>query len=282
VTHPPADRGGRIESVFYIGHSLLGNRIPAYTNSIAEANGNGRDDFKFQYNWYSPLIDGWNKSTPSYGVVARQELAQTSYDALVMTPGLPLLKSLEFAGTDDYAARFADIALSRNADTEVYLFQSWPDRGRDFGGDFFYSQGTTLPFASNWADQVVVEYQAMLDLARKVDQRIQRQHPGAKKVTVIPAGMAIRELSIAIGLGQFPASGGLKTTGDLFSDPLHLTDLGMALASAVTYAEMYRDDPADGLDIAKLKNASGGTIFLLPDDAAAALYGIAWNIAQRY
>ena len=276
---------GRIDSIFYIGHSLMGPQLPAYTDAFAEANGNGRDRTAYQYNYYSPLTVNWNyrdtKAAPDGGIDARAHLATTGYDALILTPGLPLLFHAENSTPDDFVARFADLALAQNPQTEIYLLQTWPDRGRDSFGEFYFQQGTTRPVGDTWDAHVEIEYRTMLEIAAAAEQRIRAVRPDAPGVTVIPAGMAVRELTRQIDAGRLTGAG-LNAADDLFRDPLHLTDLGMALVSAVTYAELYRDDPGDGQDIRQLRNRSGGAIFSTTADVADVLYDIAWDTARRY
>ena len=281
----PPDPNDPVRSLFYVGHSLIGLRVPAYARAFAAANGFGVDTARYQLNWYSPLSVNWHyrdtKPFPSAGTDARSTLAETPHDVLVLAPGTPVMRSIEHDDTLGYALEFARLAGDTNPDTRVLLYQHWPNLAQDASGAWAFAADTSLPVADNWADQIRVEHAAITDIADAMTAELSLAHPDAPPVEVVPAGLALLELDERLADGRLDTGGLFASASDLFTDTLHLDDVGMALAAATVHATVYGDDPVDGVD-GPLAGGLAGDMPLpeLPADLAASLYGIAWDVVD--
>ena len=284
----PTPAGDPIDSVFYIGHSLIDVRVPLYASGIAGASGLGYDQVDLQLNWNSPLSFNWDyyedRSQPSAGIDARTALAGQAYDAVVMAPGVPLLSVIENENPAEFASRFADLALQTNPDTRILLYHHWPEISTAPDGTPGYARGTTLPYADTWLQQVQLEYDHMLELVEQTNALIRTRHPDAAGVELIPAGLVLRELQLRLNDGTFDGRGVFDDVTDLYSDALHLTDLGMSLAAATVHASLYGHDPStvDGIGTLYRDEQRDyvGPVFSIDDGLASDLYALAYQVVQ--
>lgn len=284
-TFDPGDDTDPVHSVFYIGHSLIDTRGPAYVDFIAEQNGAGPDRVGFSLLWGSSLKDHaiteGAGNDPDAGTNVYTALRTTPWDAVVLAEGTPLFAQLQFSESVRYATEFALEALHTNPDTQLFLYDHWPSRRILPDGTPRYAAGTTEQTADTWDAQVLLEQQRIEQLIADTNEQIRHSVPDAKPVKIIPAGAALLALKRRIASGAFTPTGSIQRFDDIFiSDGLHLKDAGHFLASATLYASIYRDNPVDHLTSGKLLGINGQTTLNISLPLAKQLAQIAWDVVR--
>jgi hypothetical protein len=196
------------DQALFIGHSLVGPTMPNmfndFTGSAWEADAqviNG-----------APLRWGWDNGGSAEGVNARAVLPSGVYDAVIVTEALPLADQIRWNDTEGYAKRYFDLAISANPNTQFYIYETWHSMGSD---------------TAAWRAQIAPDLSAWEGI---VDHINATSPAWAPEALIVPAGQALGALHDAIEAGRVP---GLSSIRDLFSDDIHLNDIGNWFIAAV-------------------------------------------------
>ncbi|MEM7521512.1 MAG: hypothetical protein AAF307_10785, partial [Pseudomonadota bacterium] len=231
------------DKALFIGHSLVGPTMPAIFNAfMADQGSTVRADAQVING--APLIWNWNNGPNAEGVNARAVLPSGEYGSVIVTEAIPLDPQIQWNDTQGYAKRYSDLALSANPNTRFYLYETWHEIGTD---------------TQAWRERITGDqgkWQGIIDYVN------QNAPAGAPEALVIPAGQAMGNLHDAIVAGQVP---GLSSIRDLFSDNIHLNDLGHWFIAA-THAEAVAGLDASSLP---LSVTVSGTTYAGPDAATA-------------
>jgi hypothetical protein len=259
---PLSPPGGPL-AVFHIGHSLVNRDMPAM---LAQLAGPGHR-YESQLGWGAPIRAHWGdipvngfeveNAHPRYRD-AREAVASGDYDAIVLTESVEIRDALRYHDSPRYLAAFAEAAWKARPDTRIYLYETWHQLDDPVG----------------WLDRLDA------DLPRHWEGELLRpalgRLPEGARIHLIPAGQALAAL-----VRQIEAQGGvgsLKSRSDLFSDQIHLNDLGNYFVALVHYAVLYGKSPV-GLphDLTR----GDGTPAEMPDpELARLMQEVAWAAAQ--
>lgn len=308
--------------VYWVGHSLMNGRdphVPGAQNlmekvgALAEARGLAYRSFDHTL-WGSPLSLLYRGAPHSFERSApemrerRRELANSRYDAMVLTEALPVRVTREHEHTAYYLARFACDFQQRNPEGRVYLFESWTSFQSANPAD-----GLGSPAGWKWADRLREDravHEAIADrasagaalepgwagrLTRWVREPTCRP---AKPIFLVPVGTVLARLA--------ERSEGLSMA-DLFANPyvewpagwprddleeeearrvlatlprrhpeadvddVHASDLGVYVAALVHFAVLYRQSPEGLPPLAEGLDAR----------TAARLQRLVWDIVRN-
>ena len=254
-------------SVFLIGHSLVNHNMPTMLEALAQ-------DAGLSYSGGRQIINGanlqwqWNNSDTAEGMDARVALPSGDWDVLVMTEAVPLDNHLTWSDTFTFAGNFHDLALSANAQTRTYIYETW------------HCINSGLPAGCDWDDKDDIPWRERLDQDLSEWQGI-ADHLNAEfsgpEVSLIPAGQAMALLYDRALAGEVP---GISHAFDLFSDDIHLTDTGNYFVALVMFATIFQQSPA-GLT-AQISNEWGAPYDLPGAATAHALQTLAWEAVQNH
>jgi hypothetical protein len=237
--------------VFYSGHSLS-EGVPEVVGQIARSLGD-RLDFEAQSLGYSllrqrtkgeiPSNSEWSgyragKNRESDGLNVAEELRRpqriglgNKYDALVVTERHDLPAIARKERTAFYLADMSKHLLVGNPDAEVLLYHTWLHLDPDAPWPWIDYERAVEPM---WE---CVASRANLDLPARGK---------TPRVRVLPGGSALAELVAALWAGQVPG----MAAGDpgarvrlLFSDNVHMSDIGRYFIALVHFAVLFGRSP---------------------------------------
>ena len=220
--------------ILYLGHSLVNHNIPAMVRDLAPA------DTTVQEHIVNGAPLGWIWQNPdseefgAYSANVFDALATGTIDVFVMTEGVPISQTAIWWEPAKYAADFYNTAMQYNDQTQVYMYETWPDIRSGSGVDVPDDDLDYIPWRDR-LDQEFVVWQQVVD-----EVNAQRQ-PGQPEMKIIPAGQAMAKMYDAIEAGQVP---GITDISQLFIDTIHLNDLGLYFVAQVHYATIFGENPA--------------------------------------
>jgi hypothetical protein len=249
--------------VFHVGHSLVNRDMPAM---LAQLAGEGHG-YESQLGWGATLKSHWGdlpvngfeqeNAHPRYRD-AREAVSSGDYDAIVLTEMVEIRDALRYFDSSRYLAQFTEAAKSARPDTRIYLYETWHP----------------LDDPDGWLDRLDA------DLPLYWEAGILRPAlynlPEGSRISLIPAGQAIaafvREVEDRGGVGN------VRDRKDLFSDQIHLNDMGNYLVALVHYAVLYGSSP-EGLPHQLLR--ADGTPATAPDpETARLMQEVAWHVVR--
>lgn len=261
---------------FYVGHSLS-DQIPDMVKSLSQDHPAVAFDWVYQSIPGAPLRWQWqrmaaNDYTPTpphfYGFYdAQHGLPTGQFDVLVLTESVPRYAAI-LDESFEYAAYFMEYALGFNPDTRVYLYEVWHclDSGTPTGCDY------DVPSAG-WRQRLDDD----LPMWESIVNHLNSTFPAAPTVCLIPGGQGLARLHDAIALGEVP---GMTSIEEVFSDRIHLTDVGKYYLAAIHFAAIHGLSP-EGLTH-QLQVWWGGH-FTAPTPAQAAVFQrLAWQTVSEY
>jgi hypothetical protein len=247
-------------AVVFVGHSLVNYDMPQMFRQIAvdDAKTVQTADHVFngapiRYNWENRFEHLFTGEWPP-AAFAGDALNTGQYDVLVMTEGIPLENQIIWNESSLYARLFLDLARSNNAQTRVYLYETWHSLNE-----------------ANWLDRIVTDRALWEQIVDEVNQA-----QSGQDMFLIPAGTALRELVIAMESGQVP---GLTNRNQLFVDDIHMNDMGNYFIACVMHAAIYKTSPV-GLRH-QTTNLWGGNYTAPSAAVAAIMQQIAWDVVRN-
>jgi hypothetical protein len=273
---------------FYSGHSLS-DGVPEAVEQIARSLGH-RLDFETQSMGYSLLRQRTKGEVPSAsdwpgyragsnrggaGLNVAEELRQPrrlasgdKYDALVVTERHDLPAIARKERTAFYLTDMARLLLAGNPDAEVLLYHTWLHLNPDAPWPWIDYERAVLPM---WE---CIASRANLDLPARGD---------VPRVRVLPGGGALAELAAALWDGKVPGVAA-RSPGErvrlLFSDNVHMSDVGRYFIALVHYAVLFGRSPEGAAIPASLAPETGRYMQTLAWQYAVS-YGQRANAAAR-
>ncbi|TVQ42083.1 MAG: T9SS C-terminal target domain-containing protein [Saprospirales bacterium] len=226
---------------FYIGHSLS-DQIPDMVNSLSIDHTETSFDWVYQSIPGAPLRWQWQRMKendyeplpphiygfyhPTYG------LPSGEYDILILTESVP--RSFGPWGIEEtmvYADSFYQFAVSFNPNIRVYLYEVWHciESGTPTGCDYDIDSN---PWTQRLADDLPM-WESAVDY---LNEKYQPEIP----VCLIPGGQGLARLHQEIELGTVP---GLTSVYELFSDNIHLSDIGKYFIACIHFAMIHNTSP---------------------------------------
>lgn len=259
--------------VLFVGHSLVNQDMPAMARAVAASVG---VDFTYDVQ----LIDGgslevnWNQAERATGVRAREALATGGYDTVVLTEAVNLDDHLRWSEPATHAARWYALAREHRPDVRLFFYETWHHRSEPR-----HARGLPLlPSRLSWREHLDADLGKWEHIVDGAEREYAVAHPSAPPlgVHIVPGGQALAALVDAIRAGQVP---GVQDEGALFTDGVHLTDLGNYFIALVQVRTLTR---------AELEHATGsvtradGQAVVLPPATAQSLARIASRAVRLY
>ena len=273
---------------FYSGHSLS-EGVPEVVEQITRSLGH-RLEFETQSMGYSLLRQRTKGEVPSAsdwpgyragsnrggsGLNVAEELRQprrlasgAKYDVLVVTErhDLPAIARTERSAF--YLTDMAKHLLAGNPNAEVLLYHAWLHLDPDAPGPWIDYERAVLPI---WE---CIASRANLDLPARSD---------VPRVRVLPGGAALAELVAALWDGKVPGVAA-KAPGErvrfLFSDSVHMSEVGSYFLALVHYAVLFGRSPEGAAIPAAIAPETGRYMQTLAWQYAGS-YGQRANAAAR-
>ena len=256
--------------VFHLGHSLVGQDMPAM---LAQLAGQGHR-YESQLGWGTPLQDHWEPDLEINGFDtsndhpryrdARTGIASGEYDAVVLTEMVEINDAIAYFDSATYLARWAQLARAGRSDTRVYLYETWHHTNDPAG----WLDRLDADLDQHWLKGVL--YPAL--------------GKDAPPLHLIPAGQVMAAFVRAVT--QAGGVDGITTVQDLFGvqedgspDTIHLNDMGAYLVALTHYAVLYHRSP-EGLPHA-LARADGSAADAPGAAAASLMQKTVWDVVRR-
>ncbi|MFM2395204.1 MAG: hypothetical protein RLZZ546_3187 [Bacteroidota bacterium] len=249
---------------FFLGHSLINFNVPNMTNRLAEA---ANKDFVYKRNignGANLLFHHTNPFSPgSQGDVWKTTMPQGGFTDFIFTEAVPLKGHLQWSKTYEYADSFATYFRKYNTDSRIFLYETW----------HCIKSGT--PEGCEWEDDDKDPWTTRLKndhaLWKGIVNHLKTKNH--KDVYLIPAGQAFIKLDEEIRKGNLPE---INNVFDLFSDDIHLTNIGNYFIACLMYGAIFKETPL-GLP-SRLKDEYEVLYSVFPtNEQAKVLQDVAWQ-----
>jgi hypothetical protein len=252
--------------VFHLGHSLVGQDMPAMLAQLAG------HEYNSQLGWGASLNQHWAGDVPGMAAenataafrAADEAVDSGAYDAVVLTEMVELRDAVAYHDSPAALARWAGLARAARPDVRLYLYETWHRTDDPAGWDArIAADGPAL-----WQGELLAGAMADADVG---------------VIHVVPGGPVLAAVVAQIAAGRIP---GLRHRDDLFAvvdgkvDTIHLNDVGHYIIALTHYAVLYHRSPV-GLphDLAR---ADGTPIDPMSQDTARALQQVVWQTVISY
>ena len=243
-------------SAFYLGHSLVSPNLPEMMYAVLD------DRVEFQLINGAPLEINWNDSATAQGVDGRKWLAANPVDAIVITERVPVLTTMQWHHSADYAAKWVELAAKTNPHVKSYLYATWDDIDDA-------QTGTTR----TWRDRIVSDMAHWQAIANDTNAKLpQLEMP----MRIVPAGLGMVRLHDAIAEGKVPDSTSIR---DFFHDDIHPNHNGFYYVTMIHYAALTGKSPV-GLPSTLM--GAGGPYPPVPKDMALMLQQLAQETVEEF
>lgn len=224
---------------FYIGHSLS-DQIPDMVQSLSDDHSTVNFSWVYQSIPGAPLRWQWDRKdandyTPNpphyYGFYdAAGGLPIGDFDVLVLTESVPRYP-LIIDETYEYADSFYRYAVLHNPDLRVYLYEDWHCL---LSGT---PTGCSYDVESNpWRQRLEDD----LPMWESVVDTLNARFNPATPVCLIPVGQGLAALYDSIQVDAIPD---VNVIEDLFSDDIHMTDIGKYYVACIHFAMIHETSP---------------------------------------
>lgn len=264
------------KKAFYIGHSLS-DQIPDMVKSLSDDHFGVGFDFAYQgipgaplrWQWERKNAKDYPENPPYYYAFYSSEggLPTGEYDVLVLTESVPRYWSV-IDDTYQYTDSLVAYALSYNPNIQIYLYEDWHciKSGTPTGCDYDID-------ANPWRQRLDDDLAMWESVVDTLNNRFNPVNP----VCMIPAGQGLARLYDAIERGEVP---GITSINDVFSDDIHLTDVGKYFVACVHFAMIHNASPV-GLTN-QLQVWWGGDFVAPTNEQAKIFQEIAWETVNSY
>ena len=252
-------------SVYFIGHSLVGRDMP---HMLAQLAGAGHR-YESQLGWGAELEAHWEPDVELDGAdvendhprfrEAHDAVASGDYDALVLTEKVEIRDSIKYHDSWHYLSLWAKKAWEANPDARVYLYETWH----------------RLDDAEGWLERLDADLSRYWE--REIIDRALAVDGIDRPIYVMPGGQVVARFVREIE--ETPVDG-LTGRDALFSDQIHLNDLGAYLIALTHYAVLYGKSPV-GLPH-DLTRADGTPATAPGPDAALLMQNVVWDVVTSY
>jgi hypothetical protein len=254
-------------NVYLLGHSLVNFSMPEMLNDLAD-NAGYTHNYNVTVGLGANLSWQWTNPASSDGDLYYEVLPTANNDIFIATEAVPLLNHLLWSNTYEYADSFYTMAASYRPDIKFFIYETW------------HCTDSGTPLGCEWDENDELAWRTRLDADlpnwQSIVNYINEQHPTAN-AQLVPAGQAMAALYDSIAIGTVPT---LSSINQIFSDNIHLTDIGNYYIACVMYATIYQQSP-EGL-INQTTDIWGGN-FNAPSTALATkLQQTAWTAVCNY
>lgn len=176
-----------------------------------------------QWIWEHPK-DGFQE--PPFGHYTNA-LANHTWDVLSLQPF-----DRHLVGKDGdliMARNFIDLALPNSPDIRVYVYARWPRQGKD---DF--DTAWLKKYTGGWDGTNETK-----DYFERLTLELRKGYP-KRKILMVPVGHVMYELNQRMKAGEVS---GYKHIKEIFSDGIHLNNVGSYVVGCTFFATVYKESP---------------------------------------
>ncbi len=261
---PPPPAAGSL-TVYHLGHSLVGQDMPAMLRQLAGAG----HAFHSQLGWGANLREHWepdievkgfedSNGHPEYRE-PHEAMASGDYDAVVLTEALPIRSAIKYHDPHEYLRKWSVAAWEANPESRIYFYESWHSLERE---DWLNLLDNDLGLY--WEGEILRRALAYGDVTRPI--------------YMIPGGQVMAAFTRAVeGAGGV---GPIRDRQSLFYDDIHFNDYGAYLMALTHYAVLYGRSPV-GLPHALLK-ADGTAADDPGPEVARLMQETVWQVVTGY
>lgn len=222
VSLPPVAAERASANLLTVGHSLLSPTQNHMLEVFLDHSEKSDSSINYQTIVGASLQWNWNNGASAQGINARTYLEATDppsspvIDVFIATPQLPIATSNEFNSIETYYGNYFKLARARNASAEGFLFQTWPEID---AGDY-----------AAWSTEITSDQSIWESILGRINAETD-----VDGITMIPGGsflQYVRNNSETFAIG------------DLFSDNIHLSNLGMWLTGLFIFSWIYNLTPS--------------------------------------
>lgn len=254
-------------NVYLLGHSLVNFDMPEMLNDLAD-NAGYTHNYDVTVGLGANLSWQWVNPTSADGDMYYDVLPTGLNDIFIVTEAVPLLNHLQWSNTYEYADSFYTMAATYRPDVKFFVYETW------------HCTGSGTPAGCEWDEEDNIAWRTRLDVDlprwEGIVNHINQEHPTAN-AQLVPGGQAMAALYDSIAIGAVPT---LTNITQIFSDNIHLTDIGNYFIACVMYATIYGESP-EGL-IAQTTDIWGGNFDAPPAALATKLQQTAWAAVCNY
>lgn len=227
--------------VIMSGHSLTDPIPDPLTAMVQAAGGSASKGMRIDADTVpgSPIQHRWENRgrTPD----SRQDIG--NYDVLVLTERVPVRSTMQWHNTKELALEWFDLARAKGnggRGAETVFYASWISVTSGPGNkDEYDSEELVIPFR----ERLELEMGSWQEIADHVNRN---RISGSPPMRVIPGPLIMAAVYDAITAGTAP---GLQAMAELFTDNIHVNDLGGFLIALAHFAVIYSRDPRSIPDI---------------------------------
>ena len=240
-------------NVFFMGHSLVGPDLPGLVGQLSEAH-SVPATYNSQVGWGTTMRAHWEYYTTGSefpGLFtgasdhrdAHQAVLSGDYNVIVLTEMVEIMHAVNYFQSDDYSGRWAGLADQNSPNSQVYLYETWPnlDVMNTLNGDDDLEEYNTGRHDDYWLDKIEVDH----DMFWK-NRLLNPMNAAAtnNEVLMIPAGQVMKEFVIHLESTQ-GGIGGISNRQALYSDNIHLSDYGLYLVGLAQISTILDRSPCN-------------------------------------
>jgi Ca2+-binding RTX toxin-like protein len=223
--------------IYFIGNSVTDTINYRGLDNIAESQGRSHEWGRHMIpgaplNWiWSHPDQGFQESPYGYYPTA---LANYQWDALSLQPFDRSLDGQE--GDLAMANNFINLAKTRSPNLQVYIYQRWPRK----------QDNNPNPTAADWDAMWLSNYTGGWQNTESrsyydtLAQSLRSAHADLPPTQLVRVGEVLYALNQRMKSGQVP---GYTSIWDLYTDHVHLNNVGSYIVGATYYATLYRNTP---------------------------------------
>lgn len=250
------------QTVFHLGHSLVGVDMPAMLKQLAGS----KHDYRSQLGWGTPLRAHWEPDVEINGFEAenahsqyqdaKTALESGNFSILVATEMVEIRDAIKYHNSGHYLGQWAALAGRSNPDIRVYLYETWPE----------------IASIDAWLERVHSDQ----DRHWKHDILFPAINQTEQPIYLIPAGEVFAQYANAVAKTGSDANAAIRA---LFSDDIHVNDLGAYLIALTHFAVIYQQNPV-GLPY-QLRKADGSQAQSPDPETALLMQQVVWDVVSQ-
>jgi len=260
------------QSVFHIGHSLVGRDMPSMIEQLA---GNGHSH-KSQLGWGTSLKQHWEPDEDILGFEVENNhpnfmdlntaIESSEFDVFVLTEMVEIKDAIKYHKSAVYLAKFAEKIIASNPESKIYFYESWHHVNDKDG----WTNRLSNDFETQWIDRILYPSLA------KTDYQI--------PIYIIPVGQVL----LALFDSQSTKIPGKSIDGPeaIFQrddkgvlDAIHVNALGNYIVALTHYSVIYQKSPV-GLPN-QLLLADGSKAAAPDQETADHIQNIVWETVSQ-
>lgn len=263
---------GSVNTIYHLGNSLTDN---IWYNSLQPMIQSTGRTYTYGRHIIPGAPLGWIWDNPTSGFEQApfgyypQALPGYHWDAVTFQPF-----DRQIGDDTTSIKQFIDLARQRadNSSTQFYIYAHWPRKNSD--GTLNYNFQWDKPYTGGWdgTNETRDFYEDLMFSVRAATPYLN------KPILIIPVGDVMYEFNIRAQAGQIP---GFTSVNQLYSDGIHLNNVGAFLVASTFYATIYKADPRY-ISYSSYDVISGSGDRDITDAMARAIQDCVWAVVQGH